>query len=394
MPISASLQAFLDQLRAATTDGVSNILSDIQLFKAAISELSEGALEVQDEGIQVVAVATTMDFRGPGVVVTDVAGVARVTISGGAGGSVDFEEEGAAVVTSTTLNAVGGGVTMTDVGGVATITVPLPTIDFEEEGGAVVTASVFNAVGIGGTLSDVAGVATLTLPGIAYQEEGAGVVSAVILNFVGPSVTLTNIGGVATVTISGGQTAWEEEGAAVVTSGTANFVGAGVTVTDVAGDATITIPGELPTLLVTDEKANGVEGGTSVTTTQNQRDLNTVEKNTISGASIATDQITLPAGDYHIHALSSTGLSLLRIKLRLRDTTAGANLVVGLSCFNDQTDEAGFMVGLEGYFTLGIESVLELQMWTQLGVATLGLGVATSSGDVEIYTVVKIEKLD
>lgn len=395
MPISPTLQAFLNQLRGSVAEGVGSILSDAALFKGAITELSEGAIEVQDDGIEIVDVASLLDFRGAGVVVTDQgSGNARVTISGGAGGALDFEEEGAAVVTATVLNAVGGGVTITDVLGVATITVPLPTIDFEEEGAAIVSASVFNAVGIGGTLSDVGGVATLTLPGIAYQEEGAGVVSAVILNFVGSAVTVTDIAGVATVTITGGLTSWEEEGAAVVSSATFNAVGAGATLTDVGGVATLTIPGELPTLLVTDQKANNVEGGTSVTATQNQRDLNTVEKNTITGASLAADQVTLPAGDYHVSALSTGGLSELRIKLRLRDTTGNANLVIGLNIFNDQSDPGVFMCGLDGFFTLGVESVLELQMFTQIGKATNGMGLAGNSGDPEIYTTLQFEKLD
>lgn len=394
MPLSPALQAFLSQLRGSVADGVGNILSDAALFREAITELSEGAIEVQDDGVQIVDVASLLDFRGAGVVVTDQGGGnARVTISGGAGGALNFEEEGAAVVTATILNATGLGVTITDVAGVATITVP-GTIDFRDQGSLVVSSTIFNVIGIGGRLLEIGGVATLNLTGIVYQEEGAGIVEAVIVNFVGSGVTLTDVAGVATVTIAGGLTAWEEEGAAIVSSGTANFVGAGATVTDAAGVATITIPGELPTLLVTDQKANNVDGGTSLTATQNLRDLNTIEKNTITGASLAANQVTLPAGDYRVSALSSGGLSLLRVKLRLRDTTANANLVIGLNLLIDQSDPGAYTCVLNGFFTLAVESVLELQMWTQLGATTNGMGVAGNSGDPEIYTTLQFEKLD
>ena len=395
MPISASLQAFLDQVRSATTEGVSNLLSDVVLFKAAIEELAAGAIEVQDEGATEVAVASILDFRGAGVVVTDQgSGNARVTISGGAGGALDFEEEGAAVVTATVLNAVGGGATITDVGGVATLTVPLPTIDFQEEGGAVVSAVTFNAVGIGHTLSDVGGVATLTNPGIAYQEEGAGVVSAVILNFVGSAVTVTDVAGVATVTITGGLTAWEEEGGAIVSSSTANFVGAGATVTDVGGVATITIPGELPVFMAEHETATTVNGGTSFAAAFGVRPLTDVRKNTITGASLLANQITLPAGSYRVTAWQEV-FRVLGCQSALWNDTDSAFEVVGMAALADTgTDGDPLTLELRGYFTLAAEKVLEFQVFTNTVNATSGIGAAGSSGQVEIFANIMIEKLD
>ena len=394
MALSPTLRAFLNQLGGAATEGISNILSDITVFKAAITELAEGAIEIQDDGVQIVAVAGVIDFVGAGVVVTDQGGGnARVTISGGAGGALDFEEEGVAVVTATVLNAVGAGVTITDVAGVATLTVP-GTIAFEEEGGAVVSSATFNAVGIGGTLSDVAGVATLTLPGIAYQEEGAGVVSAVILNFVGSAVTVADVAGVATVTITGGTTAWQEEGAAIVTAGTANFVGAGATVTDVGGVATITIPGELPTFIVTQEEVSGVDGGGAVGGVQNLRDLNTVKKNTITGASLATSQVTLPAGDYQVSGWQ-TGFSNGQFKSRLRDTTGIANLLIGASVFNRTGVNGDSMTSpIDGVFTIGVSSVIELQMFATSTKTVDGMGAFTGSGDAEVYAYLQFTKLD
>ena len=55
------------------------------------------------------------------------------------------------------------------------------------------------------------------------------------------------------------------------------------------------------TMIVRDQKANGTQGGDSVSGA-NTRVLNTVQKNNINGASLASNQVTLPAGDYEIDA--------------------------------------------------------------------------------------------
>jgi hypothetical protein len=46
------------------------------------------------------------------------------TLGGGGGATIAFQEEGAAVVSASTFNVVGAGGTVTDVGGVATLTLP------------------------------------------------------------------------------------------------------------------------------------------------------------------------------------------------------------------------------------------------------------------------------
>ena len=47
-----------------------------------------------------------------------------------------------------------------------------------------------------------------------------------------------------------------------------------------------------------DEKANGTQGGTFTSGSWYTRDLNTVVTNEINGASLSSNQFTLPAGDY------------------------------------------------------------------------------------------------
>ncbi len=53
---------------------------------------------------------------------------------------------------------------------------------------------------------------------------------------------------------------------------------------------------------VRDEKASGSHGGTSVAGSFQTRVLNTSLTNEISGASLSSNQITLPSGTYYINA--------------------------------------------------------------------------------------------
>ena len=302
--------------RITYTDGTAN----------GLIEVSGGAggggisgVRIEDEGVSTVAAATGINFAGAGVTVTDAgSNEATVTIPGGAGGTIDVEDEGVAVVTSGTLNFTGTGVTATDVAGVATIDVPAVanTVAVQEEGGAVVTSGTLNFTGTGVTATNVGGVATIDVPAapntIAFQDEGGAVVTSGTVNFVGAGVTTADVGGVATVTIpgggggatavrieddgvsvvatanainfagagvtvadagsneatvtipggAGGTVDVEDEGVAVVTSATLNFTGAGVTATDVAGVATIDVPAAANTVAVQDEGVAAVTSGT------------------------------------------------------------------------------------------------------------------------------------
>jgi hypothetical protein len=83
---------------------------------AAADGSGGGGIDFEDEGSSVVT-ATTLNFVGAGVILTDVAGVATATIAGG-GGGIDTEDDGTPVSTAaTTLNFTGAGVVVTDSGG-------------------------------------------------------------------------------------------------------------------------------------------------------------------------------------------------------------------------------------------------------------------------------------
>lgn len=149
--------------------------------------------------------------------------------------------------------------------------------------------------------------------------------------------------------------------------------------------------GSSPSLLhVRHELASGTNGGDASASTWNTRPINTTKTNTIAGASLLSNQITLPAGDYRIKAWSIACLAGFH-KLRLRDITSSTTLVVGRSNFSGSaicTD-----ANLVGAFTLISESDLEIQHWIQtISSAGGDMGSAVSSGESEVYLDVWIEQ--
>lgn len=148
-----------------------------------------------------------------------------------------------------------------------------------------------------------------------------------------------------------------------------------------------------PTLLhVRDEKSAGTAGGGAAATTWNLRTLNTELTNEITGASLASNQITLAAGTYEIRA-TAPARKVDRHKLRLQNITDASTELVGMSAHATSIDSGVTMASLFGRFTLTATKVLELQHFTQTLSNTNGLGVETNASVVEVYADVVIEKI-
>ena len=135
-----------------------------------------------------------------------------------------------------------------------------------------------------------------------------------------------------------------------------------------------------------DEKANTTAAGASVAGDQT-RTLNTVVSNTITGASLATNQITLPAGTYRVRA-HAPAYNVASHQLRLTNITDGTVVIRGTNEYTFATVQTRSVV--EGPFTLAATKVLSLTHYTNQVVATNGLGVPMSIGSVENYTTIEI----
>jgi hypothetical protein len=142
---------------------------------------------------------------------------------------------------------------------------------------------------------------------------------------------------------------------------------------------------------IVDQKNSGVTGGNSVAAIWTRRNLNTtIGINTIIGSSIASDTITLPPGTYRIFV--SSILFGSNTKIRLRNITDSLTILVGTSVSSTSSQTASNVNNLSGVFIISGIKNLELQYYST-GALTNGLGIATSSGEPEIYTQLELWKV-
>jgi len=147
-------------------------------------------------------------------------------------------------------------------------------------------------------------------------------------------------------------------------------------------------------LHVRDEKANGTAGGTATVGSWQTRTLNTVMTNEISGASLATNQITLPSGTYYIDA-SSPALYVTNHKAKLRNITDSSDTLIGTSEYanSDGIDYSQSHSFINGRFTITAQKTFEIQHRVGSTQGGSGMGFASSFGVVEVYANVRIWKV-
>lgn len=147
-------------------------------------------------------------------------------------------------------------------------------------------------------------------------------------------------------------------------------------------------------MVVSDQKSSGTHGGASTSGVQT-RTLNTVESNTISGASLTSNQVTLPAGTYSVIGIVPAG-NVSSHRARLYNATDSANIILGSSenatngAVSDLVDTNSIIVGR---FTLAASKAIEVRHYTAQAESTWGLGNAVSEAGVnEVYTRLFITK--
>lgn len=148
-------------------------------------------------------------------------------------------------------------------------------------------------------------------------------------------------------------------------------------------------------LHVRDEKASGTQGGTATAQTWNTRTLNTSKTNTIVGASLSSNQITLPAGTYEYDG-TAPAAQCDEHKARLYNVTDGVIIDVGSGEFAPTAASSVSRSVLRGTFTLSATKVLELQHWIKSAGQTYTLGLAgfgNPSGAVEVYAEIRFRKV-
>jgi hypothetical protein len=144
-------------------------------------------------------------------------------------------------------------------------------------------------------------------------------------------------------------------------------------------------------LIVEDQKTANTNGGTFTSGAWRTRDLNSVRVNRITGASLSSNQITLPAGTYRIFA-SAPAFDCDRHKARLYNVTSAASILDGSSEFSGDGFSSMARSIISGEFTLPVQSVLTIEHRCQ-NTESVGFGVASNFSVPEIYTQVIMQRL-
>lgn len=146
-----------------------------------------------------------------------------------------------------------------------------------------------------------------------------------------------------------------------------------------------------PTLRVVDQRTAGTGGGDSVSGTNN-RVLNATRTNTITGASLTSSQITLPAGKYKV-AGSVPAYNASQHQAFLTRVSDGAPLILGTT---EQASNASPFSQtrsiIAGEVTLAAQTVVNVTHYI-LAATTLGLGTNLNSGQPNIFTEILFEKV-
>ena len=139
-------------------------------------------------------------------------------------------------------------------------------------------------------------------------------------------------------------------------------------------------------------QASGTAGGTFTSGSYVKRVLNTTVVNNITGCSIASSVITLPAGTFQVTA-SAPAFRVDNHKTRLQNTTAGTTIHIGSSEYTLSGTEIVTNSLINSCFTLSVSSTIELQHRCFFTRSTNGLGVPTSFTDSEIYSQITIRRV-
>jgi hypothetical protein len=152
--------------------------------------------------------------------------------------------------------------------------------------------------------------------------------------------------------------------------------------------------GSSEVVTVLHQSASGVGGGTPTTAAWTARVLITVQVNEVTGASLASNTVTLPAGTYRSRA-EAKFYRCSRAHMRLRNTTDGTTTLLAANSFSTAND-ADTECFLEGTFTIAGTKDFQLQYYADSAAGgTNGLGVNTTAGNGEAsnFAVLSFEKV-
>ena len=145
-------------------------------------------------------------------------------------------------------------------------------------------------------------------------------------------------------------------------------------------------------LHIQDQRTSGTNAGGATGGADNTRVLNTVLTNNITGASLSSNQIILPAGDYYVEA-SAPAFATDRHRILLYNVTDLLVAILGQNAYNRTSGAHVTSSSLTGVFSIADQKTFELRHYTQSTRATDGLGTTVGDGREEIYADIRVWKV-
>ena len=142
-------------------------------------------------------------------------------------------------------------------------------------------------------------------------------------------------------------------------------------------------------LHIQDQKSSGTSGGTITSGDWRTRDINTVVTNEITGASLSSNQITLPTGTYYIQT-SAPAYNSNNHKIKLKNTTDSSDTIVGTSEYDYTGAVTQTRSFLSGRFTIAAQKVFEIQHRVNNTSSGNGGGIASGYSVTEVFTDIQI----
>jgi hypothetical protein len=139
-----------------------------------------------------------------------------------------------------------------------------------------------------------------------------------------------------------------------------------------------------------ESQASGTAGGTFTSGSFIKRTLNTTVVNNITGCSISSSVITLPAGTFFVNAFSPAN-NVNKQKTKLRNTTDSTDTLIGTNCYANA--DVSCPSNIVGVFTIAASKTFELQARCGITQVTYGLGEPCSYGISEVYSVIQIVRI-
>lgn len=141
-----------------------------------------------------------------------------------------------------------------------------------------------------------------------------------------------------------------------------------------------------------DVKTSGTDGGTFTAAAWQTRTINTTE-NSKSWATLSSNQITLDTGTYEIEA-SAPAYGVDSHQTRFYNVSDTTDAIIGSSEMTAAGNNVVTRSVIKGIITIAAQKIFELRHRCDTTRATNGYGLACNFGVDEIYSIVKIRRID